>query len=359
MKIIVSAGGQGTKVWPLSTKKRPKQFQKIIGDHSLFTHNINMLLERYSPADIYISTKEMYEELVKEQAPAIPKENYILEPDSPRGRGPAEGYVFLKLSMVCPDEPFSILQSDCLYLPENEYLDTLEVMESLVKKEKKLVSGGLATKYPILGVDYLLLGEVVEKRDKIKVHKVKEFLGRRSNFAETENMIKRRKVVIHANLNTWYPDLMLKAYEKYKPDWYEGLMKIKQIWEGGGDRAKVEEIFAGLEKGSTEEVTQHVFAEGYLVTFPFRWVDIGTWDSIYQHLSSGEEVYAEGNVVALDSSGSFVKSTQPEKLIAVLGLNGMVVVDTEDVLFIAPRDRVGDLQAVQKEIEEKGLGEFL
>ncbi len=359
MKIIVAAGGQGTKIWPLSTRKNPKQFQKIIANHSLFTHNINMLLKRYRPEDIFISTKKMYESLVKEQAPEIPRENYILEPDSPNGRGPAEGFAFLKLSMMHPKEPFSIMQPDCLYLPEEQYLDTLEAMEKIVVKEEKLVSGGLVPKYPVLGVDYLLLGENVRSNDGIDIFKVKKFLGRKSDFTETGDMIKKENAVIHTNLNTWYPELMLEAYKKYKPNWYEGLMEIKKVIEEGEDEEKIDAIYKKMDKGSTEEVTQHVFEEGYIVTYPFKWVDIGTWDSVYQHLSQQGEVYTEGNVVALDSSGTLVKSTKPEKLIAVLGLHNTVVVDTEEVLFIAPRDKVGQIKDIQEELKEKGLEEFL
>jgi len=359
MKILVAAGGQGTKIWPLSTRKNPKQFQKIIGDQSLFTHNINMLLKRYKPEDIFISTKKMYEQLVHEQAPGISRENYILEPDSPNGRGPAEGFAFLKLSMLHPKEPFSIMQADCLYLPEDQYLNTLVAMEKIVLKEKKLVSGGLVPKYPVLGVDYLLLGENVRSKDNIDIFKVKKFLGRKSDFTETGDMIRKENAVIHTNLNTWYPELMLAAYEKYKPSWHEKLMEIKKVLEDDEDPTKIETIYKEMAKGSTEEVTQHVFEEGYIVTYPFKWVDIGTWDSVYQHLSRQGEVYTEGNVVALDSSGTLVKSTKPEKLVAVLGLHDMVVVDTEDVLFIAPRDKVGQIKDIQEELKDKGLEEFL
>ncbi len=359
MKILVLAGGQGTKIWPLSTKKYPKQFQKVISEHSLLTHNINMLLKRHRPEDIYISTKKMYEKLVEEQAPRIPKENYILEPDIVRGRGPAEGFAFLKLMLVCPQEVFTILQADCLYLPEDKYLNTLEVMEKVVRRDKKMMSGGLVPKYPVLGVDYLLLGEKIESENGVDVHKVEKFLSRKEGFEETEEMIRKRKAVIHVNINTWTPTLMLEAYKEFSPDWHEKLMEIKKVLEEGGDAKKIENIFNKMEKGSTEEVTRHIFEKGYIVTFPFKWVDVGTWDSVYQHLARKNETYTEGNVVALDSSGTLVKSSKPEKLIAVLGLRDMVVVDTEEVLFIAPREKAGQIKDIHEELKVQGLDEFL
>jgi mannose-1-phosphate guanylyltransferase len=359
MKIIVTAGGQGTKIWPFSRKKQPKQFQKIIGQESIFTQNINMLLNKYQPSDIFISTKKMYLGLAKKQAPKIPKKNFIVEPDAPSGRGPGEGFVFLNLSLRYPNEVCTILQSDCLYLPTHKYLETLELMERLVKRDQKLISGGLIPAYPVLGVDYLLLGDQVDSENDIQVYEVKKFLGRKKDYAETAKMVKEERVVIHTNLNTWYPDLMLQAYGKYRPDWFEKLMQIKDILKTGGSEKEIEKIYRQMEKGSTEEVTKHIFEEGYIVVYPFKWFDIGTWDSVYKYLAQKDQVYTEGNVIALDSTGTLVKSVNSQKLIAVLGLKDMVVVDTEDILFIAPRDKVGNIKDVQQELIDKGLEEFL
>lgn len=330
----------------------------------MFAHNVEMLLKKYDVENIHVSTKQMYKELVNEQAPQIPEKNLIIEPDTFRGRGPAEGFAFLKLFMLQPDEPFTILQADCLYLPEQKYLDTLEVMEKVSLRDKKFISGGLEPKYPVIGVDYLALNEVVEESEGVKMYSVKKFLGRKQTLEETSAMIDEEKAVIHVNLNTWTPRLMLEAYKKIRPDWYKKLMQIKEILEtekyNQEDGAeKIEEIFNTMEVGSTEEVTKQIFEEGYIVTFPFKWIDVGTWDSVYQHLASKNEVYTQGNVVALDSSGTLVKSTKPEKLIAVLGLEDMVVIDTEDVLFIAPRDKVGKMKDVHDELKDRGLEKFL
>jgi mannose-1-phosphate guanylyltransferase len=318
-----------------------------------------MLLNQYKPSDIFVSTKQMYLDMAKEQAPELPDENFIVEPDAPNGRGPGEGFVFLMLSLQHPNDVFTILQADCMYLPANKYLETLDIMERLVKRDQKLISGGLLPTYPVIGVDYLLLGDQVEVENGIQVFEVKEFLGRKKDYQETANMIEKEKAVIHTNLNTWYPDLMLQAYGKYRPDWFERLMEIKGVLERSGSYREIEAIYEKMEPGSTEEVTRHIFEEGYIVVYPFKWFDIGTWDSVYKYLAQQGQVYKEGNVLALESSGTLVKSTDPEKLIAVLGLEDMVVVDTEDILFIAPRDKVGNIKDVHDELIDKGLEKFL
>jgi len=149
MKFIVTAGGQGTKLWPYSTEDIPKQFQKIVGDESLFTYTINILLKRYSPEDIFVSTKKRYVGLGVAQAPRISVKNYILEPDIQKGRGPGEGFAFLRLSMLHPDEPFMVIQADCFRLPEDKFLDMIDYAEKLVKRDKKFITGGVKAVYPI------------------------------------------------------------------------------------------------------------------------------------------------------------------------------------------------------------------
>ncbi len=325
----------------------------------MFTQNVNMLLKKYRPEDIFVSTKKMYKDIVTQQAPQLPQENLIIEPDTFRGRGPAEGFAFLKMSLVHPDETFTLLQSDCLYLPQETYLATLDVMEKVSQRDKKLISGGLEPKYPVIGVDYLALDKLIEQEAGAQIYSVKKYLGRKQTFEDTRQMIEKEKAVIHVNINTWTPKLMMEAYKEIRPDWYKKLMDIKEIIGTDDEDAKIEAVFNTMEVGSTEEVTKHVFEKGYIVAFPFKWIDVGTWDSVYQHLATKDEVYAEGNVVALDSSGTLVKGTNPEKLIAVLGLKDMVVVDTDDVLFIAPRDKVGQTKDVHDELKEKDLEKFL
>ena len=103
MKIIVTAGGQGTKMWPYSRQGKPKQFQPIIGDISSYEHTTQTLLKEFAPEDIYISTKRKFIKYVSEQSPQIPLKNYIVEPDIAKDRGPAEGLAFVRLSINHPN----------------------------------------------------------------------------------------------------------------------------------------------------------------------------------------------------------------------------------------------------------------
>jgi mannose-1-phosphate guanylyltransferase len=350
MKIIVTAGGQGTKLWPYSRENQPKQFQPVIGDKTLYAETIDALLTKFAPEDIFISTKKKFIKYVSEQSPQIPLRNYIAEPDIAKDRGPGEGLAFLRLSIDHPDEPFFLVQADCARRPEAAFLQMIEDAGRIVERDKKFVTGGIKATQPTLGVDYLQLGERVEGNNE-EIYEIDAFLGRKSSYRETKDLIENYHIVTHCNHACWYPGMMLDAYKQYRPDWYEALMKMKDIFGKPGEDAAIEEIYATMEKGATEEVTKHLMKDGRIILLPFKWTDIGTWGSVYDFFTAGKENYEDGQVVAVDTTSSHIKTSNPKKLVAIAGMDDMVVVDTDDVLLIIPKDKIEKIKDIQAQLK--------
>jgi len=360
MKLIVTAGGQGTKLWPYSRESFPKQFQNIISDQSLFCDTINTLQKRFNPRDIIISTKNKYAGIVSRQAPNIPKENYFLEPDFAKNRGPGEGFAFVMMTVKYPTEPFMLIQPDCIRQPEESFLDMIGEAEKLVVSDKKMVTGGIKAAYPIMGIDYIKLGEKLDISSNLQIYRVDSFIPRADDFEKTKELIKDSRVATHSNHVCWYAELALEAYKNHRQDWHQALMKIRDIIVSGGPQSAIDEIYSTMASGATEEVTQHILTDAYIILLPFRWTDIGTWNSLYEFFSKNGEVYQDGkNIVALNSKESIVKCANNKKIIAAYGLEDLVVIDTNDALLIIPKskaDKVGDLL---KEVKERGMANFL
>lgn len=361
MKLVITAGGQGTKLWPLSREKKPKQFQQILGDESLFSYNAKLLLKNFPVQDIVVSTKKKYLEIIREEVPELLQENMFCEPDVAKNRGPGEGFTFLKLSLLYPNEPFFFVQVDDLRLPEEKFVEMIKEAERLVKRDRKFISGGYKITSPILGSDYLKLGnKITSESESVHTYAVDRFIWRSSNLSELENMLSKDSTIcLHANHSCWYPELMLEAYKKYRPDWYESLMEMKKYIGTAEESSKIDEIYANMEAGPTEEVTKHIFEKGYIILLPFEWIDIGTWLSLYKHLEKNGGIIAQGNVVDIDSRHSFVKSTVPNKIVATIGLDNIIVVDTPDGLLVANLDKSGEIGDLLKAVKNKGFSEYL
>ncbi len=359
MKLLVTAGGQGTKMWPYSRQGKPKQFQPIIGNVSSYEQTIKTLLKEFTPEDIYISTKRKFIKYVSEQSPQIPLKNYIVEPDIAKDRGPGEGLAFLRLSMNHPDEPFFLVQADCLRDPEEGFLQMIHEAEEIVKKHRKLITGGIKATDVNMGADFLKLdGEIKNSRE---AYNIQEFLFRRKSIKETRELVRNFHVVLHCNHTCWYPDLMLEAYKQYRPDWYDALMKIKDVIDKPGENEAIEAIYTTMEKGPTEDVTTHVMnnGEAMVILLPYKWTDVGTWNSVYEFSENGDGNYKDGNVIAMDVSGSLIKTDSKEKLIAVAGVQDMIVVDTADALLVVPKEQIDKIKDILKTLEERGTTQYL
>src|SRR6266700_441449 len=113
-----------------------------------------------------------------------------------------------------------------------------------------------------MGVDYLQLGEKVDLSNNEEIYEIDAFLGRKSSYRETKELIENFHIVTHCNHSCWYPELMLEAYKKYRPDWFAALMEIRDVLDQPGEDAAIEEIYNKMEKGATEEVTRHVMQAG-------------------------------------------------------------------------------------------------
>jgi len=141
---------------------------------------------------------------------------------------------------------------------------------------------------------------------------------------------------------------MLEAYKKYRPDWYKALMEIRDVLDMPGEDVAIEEIYNRMEKGPTEEVTKHVMQSGdaRIILLPFKWTDIGTWGSVYEFFVNGDGKgnYKDGHILTVDASGSLIKTSNEKKLIAVAGGEDMVIVDTDDILLVIPKSKIGEDQ---------------
>lgn len=359
MKIIVTAGGQGTKMWPYSRQSKPKQFQPIIGDKSSYQEAVETLLTAFQPEDIFISTKQKFIKYISEQTPQIPLKNYIVEPDIALDRGPGEGLAFLRLSMLYPEEPVFYVQADMVREPGEKFIEMIRAAEKIVNETGKYITGGVKATEPNMGADYLELGNRIEN-DTVEAYRIERFHYRKKTVRETRELVEKFNVVTHWNHLCWYPTKIIEAYKQYRPDWYDALMRIKDVMDKPGEQEAIRAIYETMEKGPTEDVTRQLMDSGdaIVLLLPFRNTDVGTWESVRQFSENEDGNHFDANVLATDTTGTLVKARH-NKLIAVAGLKDMIVVDSDEALLVIPREDIDKIKDIQTELQERGMSEYL
>src|SRR3989344_3620327 len=175
MRVVIFAGGVGTRLWPLSRKHTPKQFEKIIGDKSTLQLAVDRVRPIFKPSEIYISSGEAYKDIIYKQLPDIPRDNIILEPIM-RDVGAAVGLITALFAKVAPDEPFIILWSDHLVKNESLFREVLLVVGKILQAEKdKIIFIGQRSRFASQNLGWIELGEKVKRINSLSVFEFKSW----------------------------------------------------------------------------------------------------------------------------------------------------------------------------------------
>lgn len=345
MKIVILAGGAGTRLWPMSTEILPKQFQKLVSDKTMLQET----LERVSfldPKDIYISTNSQYVQTVLEQAPKIPVENIIAEP-SMQDTAPSIGLAAAIISREDPEAIMAVVYADHFVKDRKEFEKKLKVAAELAKKEDTLNIIEVKAKFPNVNLGYVKIGHLIKEVDGVEVYEFKEF-KEKPNFETAKKFLSSYSYLWNTGYYVWKASTILEEYKNHLPKTYKHLMEIQsgeKIIEHYPHCDKISIDFGIMEKLDPKKVR--------IIPADLGWSDIGTWKSLHEELTGEEtENLEKGKVLLVDSEGSVVYN-ESDNLIAAMGLKNMIVVSVKGYTLICPMDRSQDLKKLVSQINGK------
>jgi len=347
MKPVIICGGVGTKVWPLSRPSCPKHFLPLLKGKSLFQYTYQSLRLKFKPEEIYVQTTPHQALIAQKQVPKIPRKNYFLEPEM-RNQGPATGFMAAKLFKKNPDEPFFLVQVDDLREPPKKFIKMIEMVDRLIQRDQKLITGGFKPQYGIMGIDYMIPGKKLKNTKGINIYQMKKWVWRDSK-EKTDQKVKKGLVFAHANHYAWTPRLMLDAYRRHRPDWHTPLQKMIEAFDTSQEEAVVRKEYAKMPKGPAEEVTSHELEKGYVVELPFEWIDIGTWESIDKYLKREKLYKPSDNLIEIDTKNCFVHAPE-NKMIGLVGVKNLAIIDTPNALLVCRLDQSGRVGEIVKRL---------
>lgn len=341
MKAVIFAGGAGTRLWPLSRKNTPKQFEKIVGDKSTLQLAVDRILPIIDSSDIYISSGERYGDTLKKQLEVIPEKNFILEPEM-RDIGAAVGLVTAILGKSDAHEPFCILWSDHLMKDENLFRKILTGASDILKAEQdKIIFIGQRSRLASQNLGWIEFGHKIDEIDGLQVFEFKS-LHYKPNQEAAEEFHRSDKHAWNPGYFVTTPKFLLSLYEKYAPDMYEKLIKIQESWNTPSYKSTLDEIFPTLEKTSFDNLILEKLSQedGYVIGADFGWSDIGAWEQLKEALSETEdENVTKGKVILEDSKDSLIYNYSQQMVVGI-DLNGYLVINTEDVILVCPKHSV-------------------
>jgi len=345
MKVVIFAGGVGTRLWPLSRKSTPKQFEKIIGDKSTLQLAVDRLQPDFKPEDIYISTGKKYEEIVRSHLPQIPFDNFIFEPEM-RDVGPAVGVAAGIIAKKSPDSPIAIIWSDHFVKKERRFREVLKFAEELVEKDKEsLVFMGQRARFANQNLGWLEFGEQTGEIRGTKIFRFKKLIYRPS-LQEAEKFLESENFAWNPGYFVTTPKFLLSQYEKYAPAIWKGIMEIQEAYGTDNYQEILRKVYPAMEKVSFDDAVlekidpKHL----YVIAADLGWSDVGAWEALKEALSeTAEENVTRGKVMLEDSSDNLVFN-YTDQLVVGIDLKEVIAINTDDVLLICPKDSVSKIK---------------
>jgi mannose-1-phosphate guanylyltransferase len=352
---VIMAGGSGTRFWPESRNRRPKQFLKIAGEEAMIALTARRLLPLVPPERIHVVTLQEQIELAAEAlAPlGVPRANLIAEPAA-RNTAAAIGLTALELRRKDPEAVFAVLPADHVITPVSAFRQRLEQALALAKRGH-LVTFGIKPTHPATGYGYIELGApLADDRAARGIASFKE----KPDRATAERFVRAGTFAWNSGMFVWRADVILAELELHSRELHDGL---RALYRGGG--ALEASGYRALPSLPIDIAVMERSAKGCVLPVDFTWNDVGSWPALEElHAADAQGnrgVFpAGGELVAHDARGAIAFSSTAH-VIALLGVDDIVVVHTPDATLVARKDRCEDVKKIVEALRARGRNDVL
>ena len=352
MKALIMAGGQGTRFWPQSLEKRPKQFLKLAGKLTLLRETAERLLPLMDWPDLFVVACSQYLPEIRRELPELEDEQIVVEP-LPRNTAPCIGLATRHIQRLYPDEVVAVLPADHTIRNVREFHRSLYVAEQAAR-EGWLVTFGVPPTYASTGFGYIKRGALLGDEHGLPLYRVERF-EEKPPPEKADEFLASGEYFWNSGMFIWSVEAILSELREWMPDLTRGLDQLASCT----DSVEAERIFASFEKTSIDYGVMERTSRAATVVSDFGWNDVGSWRAL-REVRPADSL---GNVVsgpceALDSRDC-VAVLPSDKLLALIGVEGLVVVDTPDALLVCAEDRAEDVREIVRRLRERGLKRYL
>jgi mannose-1-phosphate guanylyltransferase len=370
---VILAGGSGIRLWPLSREALPKQLIPVIGGKSLLEVAFDRL-DGVIPAERrWVCGGQRFEFDIKAKIPTLGR--YLGEPVG-RDTLAAIGYSCAMAMAVDRDATVAFLTSDHVIRPVERFTKSLALaFETVEANPDALLTFGIKPTYPATAYGYLELGDTIDHGTVQRVLRFKE----KPNLAVAEDYLTAgsEHYLWNSGMFIWKAERFLALLSHYEPDVAQAVQRIAAEKDHETHDAILAEIYPSIRKksvdyGIMERASLDPEVRVICLPLDLEWKDIGSWtaygslapsdsagNTAIQALSQGDGVEIEGTSLIFESTDTLVVSTDPGHLITCFGCEGLAVIHTKDVTFIAPKERVEEMKKLHTEIKSRFEGEYI
>ncbi|OGY86837.1 MAG: hypothetical protein A2233_05295 [Candidatus Kerfeldbacteria bacterium RIFOXYA2_FULL_38_24] len=360
MKIVIRAGGVGTRLWPISREKEPKQFHKFIGNDTLLEQAIARVAPIVNSADIYVSTSHHTAHLIRERHHEILPQNIIIEP-ARKDTAAAIGLESIILSQKDPESIVASLGSDHEVKRTAEFQRMLQLAEEFVNRHPAyIIPIGIRPLRPDSGYGYIQYEKVLDTFQGKNLYQVNRFTEKPSE-EQARIFLEQGNYLWNANMFVWKVSTILSLYEKHLPAMYAQLMEIKKALGTKEEREIIEKIYPQMEKVAVDYGIIEKTSQIAVLAADIGWNDIGDWSRLKDEIANSEKdnVVIDADNLSLKTSNTLIYSAQKNKMVVTIGLENTIIVDTEDALLVCDKYHAAEVKDVVQKLKERKKNHLL
>jgi mannose-1-phosphate guanylyltransferase len=354
---LIMAGGSGTRLWPLSRRDRPKPVLHLVEEErSMFQISVERLHPLFPPERILVVANAQLTKLLKAQAPQLPAENFIVEPVG-RDTAPAVGLGAIHIRRRDPDGVMAVLAADH-YIADTAIFRKVLATACQVAAQGLIVTLGISPDFPSTGFGYIERGERDQTVDGTHIYVLERF-AEKPDRATAESFLASGNYSWNSGMFIWPVRRVMAEFEKHTPTLYAQLEELAVAIGQPGYDDLLGKIWPSLEKISVDFALMEHIQEGLrVIPVQMGWVDIGSFSALYDILSDKKtgNAFLGFPPLEIDTHRTLIYS---ERLVATIGLDDLVIVDTDDVLLVCHRDRAQDVRELVEELKRKRLNKYL
>jgi mannose-1-phosphate guanylyltransferase len=359
---VILAGGRGTRFWPRSRKRTPKQLLDIVSSKSMLRETADRLSPLFRANHLWVVTNDEQAAGVRRELPRVPRAQILVEPLG-RNTAAAIGLAAIHLAQQHGDALMAVLPADHYIADGPPYQRILRAAMTLASRPGNLVVLGIPPTRPDTGFGYIERGRSTKRPRGTRAYTVRRFTEK-PDAAMARKYVASGKYFWNAGMFFWRVSTFFECLRRFLPQTWSSLGELQQFIGTSRYSRALAEIYPRLENISVDYAIMEPASRGkqpqrvFMLPAKVGWSDIGSWAAVYELLArkKTENVF-EGEPFTLDAEGNFLSS--PKKFVAAIGIRDLIVVETDDALLLCRRERAQDVGKVVKWLEEKRRDELL
>jgi mannose-1-phosphate guanylyltransferase len=354
---VLLAGGRGTRFWPRSRTRTPKQLLNITGDTTMLSQTVNRLLPVFGARNFWVVTNTEQAAVVRKELRNVPASHVLTEPVG-RNTAAAIGLAAIHLIREYGDAVMAVLPSDSYVADPARYRGLVSVAVSLAKRPGNLLVLGIPPTRPETGYGYIERGELSIRAFNTRAFAVRRFTEK-PELSVAEKYVASGKYLWNAGMFFWRASTFMESLRRFLPATHEALCQLAETIGTRRYNSTLERIYPKIENISVDYAVMEpasrrdsVALQVLVIPAKVGWSDIGSWAAVHELLAAGPEAnVSAGPYFALEAQGNYFWS--PKKFVTAIGVRDLVFVETDDAVLLCPRDRSQDVGKIVKWLEEQ------